>query len=252
VAAALAAVVRSERPSILLAGATDRGRALLPRLAALLGTGLTADCTALALDPATGDLLQTRPAFGGNILATIRTARHRPQLATVRPALFPAPAPRPALPPPALRVLTAAASDDPVHLLARRCLPAAAGGIAQARVLVAGGRGLGSAAGFDLLRELARRLGGAVAASRAAVEAGWADEAMQVGQTGRSVHPDLYVAVGISGAVQHLAGIAGAHRVVAINRDEQAPILQRADHVLLGDWRECVTAWRDLLPEVPA
>ena len=250
VAEALTAVLSTQRPAILLAGATDRGRALMPRLAALLATGLTADCTALALDPASGGLLQTRPAFGGNILATIRTAQARPQMATVRSALFPAPSPRPGAPAPAVQRISAASAADPVRLLERRALAASAGAIAEASIVVAGGRGLGSAAAFDRLRILARRLGGAVAASRSAVEAGWADETMQVGQTGRSIHPRLYIAIGISGAVQHLAGIAGAHCVVAINHDPLAPIIQRADHVLIGDGQTLVEAWLERLPEV--
>ncbi len=240
-ARALADLVVAGKPEIVLAGATSRGRALLPRLATLLATGLTADCTGLAIDPERGDLLQTRPAFGGNIMATIVTRRHRPQLATVRPRVFAAAVPAgSALP--RVRAHRAEPPTDPVTVI--RAAISAEGGtdIADAEVLVAGGRGLGDAAGFELLAGLAAALGGQVAASRAAVDAGWAPARCQVGQTGKTVHPRLYLAIGISGAVQHVVGMGAAETVVAINADPDAPIFRAADYGIVGDWRPVAEA----------
>ncbi len=242
-AAALAHLVRRRRPEILLAGATARGRSLMPRLAVLCRTGLTADCTGLKIDPQTGHLLQTRPAFGGNVMATIVTRRHRPQMATVRARVM-TPPPAGEGPPPRLHrwSVPEAAVADPTEVARRAPGQEERLNIAEADVLVAGGRGLGGPEGFDLLQELADALGGEVAASRAAVDAGWIPYSRQVGQTGRTVQPDLYVAVGISGAVQHRAGMQSSGTVVAVNSDPEAPIFQVADYGIMGDYRQVVPA----------
>jgi len=235
-AAVLAEMAARWRPEIILCGATALGRAVAPRVAALLHTGLTADCTGIEIDPERGLLLQTRPAFGGNIMATIICPRHRPQMATVRPKVLPAPARG------ARRALdvvrfapSAAAIQSVLEVMEDRVDEAPSESIAEADVIVAGGRGVGSAAGFAALERLARALGGAVGASRAAVDSGWMPYPHQVGQTGKTVQPRLYVACGISGAVQHLVGMRSAGAIIAINRDPHAPIFDVADVGLVGD-----------------
>jgi len=239
----LAHVIRRCRPEVVLAGATSLGRSLMPRVAVELRTGLTADCTELSIDPDTGNLLQTRPALGGNILATIVTAGHRPQMATVRPKVMSAPARRGrALPPVRRWSLPEELLWSGIEVLGGEQAARRAVNIAEADVLVAGGRGLGGPDGFGLLDELARLLGAEVAASRAAVDAGWAPYERQVGQTGRTVHPELYIAVGISGAVQHRAGMQSSGLIVAINTDSDAPIFQIADYGIVGDYRRVVPA----------
>jgi electron transfer flavoprotein alpha subunit len=243
VARVLARLIGREGPQIVLAGATAHGRSLMPRVAVLCETGLTADCTGLEIDAETGNLLQTRPAFGGNVMATIVTRRHRPQMATVRPKVM-SPAERSGdASPPARRWRV---PDELVRARARVVESRAAGeegvNIAEADVLVAGGRGLGGPEGFEPLRELADALGGDVAASRAAVDAGWVPYERQVGQTGKTVQPALYVAVGISGAVQHRAGMQSSGTIVAINSDADAPIFEVADYGIVADYRSVVPA----------
>ena len=241
VSQALAYLIGQCRPEIVLAGATSQGRSLIPRVAVLCRTGLTADCTGLEVDAESGCLLQTRPAFGGNIMATIVTRRHRPQMATVRPKVMAAPERRGSARPPVQRwTIPDGLLADSVEVLERRSESRETVNIAEADVLVAGGRGLGGPEGFDLLRQLAQALGGEVAASRAAVDAGWAPYERQVGQTGKTVQPRLYVAVGISGSVQHRAGMQSASTIVAINSDRAAPIFEFADYGIVGDWREVV------------
>lgn len=238
-AQAVSWLIDEHKPEILLAGATSHGRSMIPRVATLCATGLTADCTRLEIDPDSGDLLQTRPAFGGNVMATIVTRYHRPQIATVRPKVMippergdgPAP-PVHAVAPPDERMRSA------VEIVGRKLQEGAdAANIADADILVAGGRGVGGPEGFALLQELADALGGELAASRAAVDAGWVPYARQVGQTGKTVHPELYVAVGISGAVQHLVGMSSSGTVVAVNSDANAPIFGTADYAIVGDFR---------------
>jgi electron transfer flavoprotein alpha subunit len=241
-AAVLAAAVNQYRPSILLFGATATGRSLAPRLAARLRTGLTADCTGLDIDRGSGDLLQTRPAFGGNILATIITPNHRPQMASVRPGVF-KPLQRDDHPGARFsgrgEVVRLNISDD--LLTARTKVSGFTAeetetvNLEDASVIVAGGRGLGSAGNFALVKELAGLLGGAVGASRAVVDEGWISYAHQIGQTGKTVAPRLYIACGISGAVQHLAGMQGAEIIVAINKNPEAPIFKAATFGLVGD-----------------
>ena len=235
-AAVLAELIQRERPEIVLCGATSTGRAYLPRVAALVKTGLTADCTHLAIDPERGLLLQTRPAFGGNIMATIICPRHRPQMATVRPNVLAAPQPGAARDVEVMRFRPShAALRCAVEVLEVCIERTGTHSIAEADVIVSGGRGVGSAEGFDLVRRLAKALGGAIGASRAAVDAGWMPYPHQVGQTGKTVQPKLYVACGISGAVQHLVGMQSAGRIIAINRDASAPIFKVADVGLVGD-----------------
>lgn len=220
----------------VLCCATVRGRAVMPMAAALLNTGLTADCTALEMAP-DGTLTQVRPAFGSNVLARI-TCAARPQMATVRPGICP-PAPG------------GAARDIPCERLAPPApgrvalLDAAARGagcaLAAADIVVAGGMGVGGKEGFARLAKLAGRIGAGLAATRAVVNAGWAPYCCQVGQTGVVVRPKLYIAVGISGAVQHLAGMSGADTVFALNSDAKAPIFDYADYGAVGDWQ---ALWR--------
>ncbi len=235
-AAALAELIERQRPEIVLCGATAMGRSFLPRAAALLRTGLTADCTELDIDEEEGLLLQTRPAFGGNIMATIVCPRHRPQMATVRPKVLPPLEPGPRRD---VEVISFSPSpralDCPVEVLEVCAEQVGAASIADADVIVAGGRGVGSPEGFRVIRDLARALGGAVGASRAAVDSGWIPYARQVGQTGKTVQPKLYVACGISGAVQHLVGMQSAGAIIAINKDPRAPIFRVADFGFVGD-----------------
>ena len=228
----LAALVEAYRPAALLLGATAFGRSLAPRLAARLNTGLTADCTALDVDPNTGLLLQTRPAFGGNIMATIVCPDSRPQMATVRPRVFAAPAPDPTRRC-AVVVERPAAPESPVELIER----IAAGGeinIGDADVLVSVGQGIGGAENIALAKRIAKALRGALSASRPMVDAGLIPYARQVGQTGKTVSPRLYIALGISGAVQHMAGVA-AQTIVAVNTDPDAPIFRYAHYAVRCD-----------------
>lgn len=240
VAAAVACLARDRAPAVLLVGGTEFGRTVAPRIAALLGTGLTADCTALEIDPTSHLLHQIRPAFGGDVLARVICPRHRPQMATVRPGVFKAvPAPH-AQPPEVTRFSSGVGPDARLRSLERRRLGLCAPGLEDADIIVAGGMGLGSAGGFHLVERLAESLGGAVACSRAVVEAGWAPPEWQVGQTGVCVSPRLYVALGISGAVQHCVGMQGSDFIVAINEDPSARMLQVADVGIVGRVEEVV------------
>jgi electron transfer flavoprotein alpha subunit len=240
-AACLRSVVRGETPSIILAGATAYGRTLMPLVAVGLQTGLTADCTQLEIDQERGLLLQTRPAFGGNILATIECAERRPQMATVRPHVFTMqPVAEPQVP--EVRAVKVSAQVERAARVLETIIEEENEDISMSDVIVAGGRGLSKAEGFALLEKLARKLGGVVGASRGAVDLGWISSAHQVGQTGHTVNPRLYIACGISGAVQHLAGIKGAETVIAINQDPEAPIFEAADYGIVGDLYEVVGA----------
>lgn len=234
----LTELARRYRPAILLVGATHFGRGVSARVAALLNTGLTADCTELSIDPVSGNLLQRRPAFGGNLLATIETPFHRPQMASVRPQVMKA------LPQDDSRTgeriicdLSAVTLNQCIKLIAGQ-IRETVDSITNAPVLIAGGRGMQKAENIRLLYQLADVMGGTVAASRAAVEAGWLPVERQVGQTGQTVAPRIYVACGISGQIQHTAAISGAETVIAINNDPDAPIFQCADYGLVGDVTE--------------
>ena len=234
-ATALAAVVAKEKPSVLLFGATPNGRDLAPRVAARLRFGLTADCTGLEIDDQ-GQLVQTRPAFGGNIMASIISPYTRPQAATVRPNVFAAAAPDP-LRPVAIEDFPVTLSKASIRTRRVETIATAAEGekIEEARVIVAAGRGCGEPSHLDLVRSLAHRLGGVMAGSRAIVELGWVPHTIQVGQSGTTVGPDLYIAVGISGAVQHIVGMSSSKKIVAINKDPDAPIFKIADLGVVGD-----------------
>ena len=240
--------IEKEKPEILLLGATHIGRDLGPCLAVRCGTGLTADCTRLEIDPDDKRLLQTRPAFGGNLMATIQCPNHRPQMSTVRPGVMEKCAPDAARQGQVLHM--------PVDLSADICRTRVLETVrslremvklTDAEVIVSGGRGLGSADGFALVEKLARRLGGVVGASRAAVDAGWIDHVHQVGQTGTTVKPKLYIACGISGAVQHLAGMQDSGYIVAINKNPLAPIFEVADCGLVGDVYQIIPAMLEAL-----
>lgn len=237
----LARIIRERKPEVVLAGATAIGCSVVPYVATLLGTGLTADCTGLSIREEDGLLLQTRPAFGGNIMATIECPNTRPQMATVRPKVM-----TPAEPDPSRKgeVLQIVPAEDEVQSAAIVLESVQSAGdqvnIQEVEALVAGGRGLGSEKGFALLRELADELNASVAASRAAVDAGWIPYPHQVGQTGKTVCPKLYVACGISGAVQHTVGMQSSKVVVAINRDPEAPIFNVASYGLVGDLYEII------------
>ncbi len=234
-------LIRKHKPEIVLAGATAVGRSFIPRVATMMSAGLTADCTELDIRQEDGALLQTRPAFGGNIMATIVCPHTRPQLATVRPMVMKALARDEQR-----RGEVIAVQPDPVLLQSRvtvlESVVAALDrvNLSEADIVVAGGRGLENGEGFALLHRLADSLGGAVAASRAAVDSGWIPYPHQVGQTGKTVAPKLYIACGISGAIQHLVGMQSAETIVAINRDPEAPIFNVATYGIVGDLFEVV------------
>ena len=238
-------LVNKYKPEIVLCGATARGRALIPRIAVSLTAGLTADCTGLEIEAGTGVLLQTRPAFGGNIMATIQCTDHRPQMATVRPRVMSALDAQPGragkvitepLPPELgaktarMKVLEAITdTKESVHL-------------ADAKFIISGGRGLGGKEGFRLLHEFAMMVEGAVGATRAAVDAGWIDYAHQVGQTGQTVQPKVYMACAISGQIQHLVGMQSSDLIIAINKDPNVPMMKLADFAIVGDVFEVLPA----------
>lgn len=232
----IASLAQKQRPEILLFGATGFGRSLAPRVAARLGTGLTADCTGLEIDPQTGLLLQTRPAFGGNLMATIVTPGHRPQMATVRPGIMPAPAPDSG------RRGTVERTDGPQSAglvsVIERVARSATDGIAQADIIVSAGRGIGPRKNLALVQQLADRLGAQVGVSRPLVDMGWMGREHQIGQTGTAVSPRLLIAFGVSGAIQHLAGMGGAQTVIAVNSDPDAAIFSVADYKVVGDAEE--------------
>ena len=233
-------LVKEHKPNILLMGATHVGRDLAPRVSRRVGVGLTADCTELSIDPDEGILLQTRPAFGGNVMATIANRYSRPQMATVRPGVM-EPQARPENRGDVISQ-EVSLSEERVGLKVLEMVREEKKGVnlTDAKVIVAGGRGVGEADGFSVVEELAAALGGEVAGSRVAVEEGWIPADRQVGQTGQSVRPELYVACGISGAIQHRAGMMNSRYIIAINKDPRAPIFQVADWGLVGDLHEVI------------
>jgi electron transfer flavoprotein alpha subunit len=231
----LSAVIAKEKPSILLYGATPNGRDLAPRVAARMRLGLTADCTELGIDDQ-GQLIQTRPAFGGNIMATIISPYTRPQTATVRPNVFAAAEPDPTRPVVIEDVpVTLNKANIRTRLVKEIRLESAEEKIDEARILVSAGRGCQDQVNLDTIRKLARKLGGTLAGSRAIVELGWIPHSLQVGQSGTTVGPDLYLAIGISGAVQHVVGMSSSKKIIAINKDPDAPIFKIADLGIVGD-----------------
>ena len=229
-------LVKRYRPNIMLCGATTVGRSLISRVAVTVNAGLTADCTGLAIDPETKNLLQTRPAFGGNIMATILSPDARPQMATVRHKVFKEAEADSAR---AGEVLVQELADALLASRTRRLnyVPETDNiiNIAEADIIVSGGRGLQKPENFALLHELAEVIGGGVGSSRAAVDANWIPYSHQVGQTGKTVCPKIYFACGISGQIQHLAGMSSADIIVAINRDPDAPIFKVATYGIVGD-----------------
>jgi electron transfer flavoprotein alpha subunit len=239
----LAEAITQFKPAIVLIGATHIGRDLAPRLARRLELGLTADCTELAIDPREGHLLQTRPAFGGNVMATILSKRTRPQMATVRPGIMKAlprdQGRRGEIIPLKVRLTKGDLATKLLEVVKEK---KGRVDLSQARIIVAGGRGCGSEKGVRGLQELAEALGGELAGSRVAVELGWIPMERQIGQTGQSVRPELYIACGISGAIQHKAGMQNAKHIIAINKDPLAPIFEIADYRLVGDLQEIVPA----------
>ena len=235
-------LIRKYKPEILICGATTRGRALIPRVAVMTYSGLTADCTGLSIDPENGDLLQTRPAFGGNIMATIRCSNHRPQMSTVRPRVMKSLEPDP---------------DRTGRMIREKMIPSdttniksiidvfhsteTAVNLADAQIIISGGRGVKGPEGFKLLKQFAKRVGGAaVGASRAAVDSGWIPYAHQVGQTGQTVQTKVYIACGISGQIQHLVGMQSCDLIVAIDKDPNTPMMQIADIGVVGDLFEII------------
>ena len=243
-AKALYEVIKACDPEIVLYGATSIGRDLAPRVSARVHTGLTADCTSVDYDEETGNIAWTRPTFGGNLLATIMCPEHRPQLGTVRPGVFKKGERNEANQPEIIK--------EDIHVTAERIrtrlvevlkdLDAGSVNLESADVIVSGGRGVGGPEGFAPLKELADLLGGVVGASRAAVDSDWIGHVHQVGQTGKTVGPKLYIACGISGAIQHVAGMSGSDVIVAINKDADAPIFGIADYGIVGDLKIVIPA----------
>jgi len=239
-------LVRKHKPGILLCGATTVGRSLVSRVAVSVNTGLTADCTGLAIDPEKRNLLQTRPAFGGNIMATIETPNHRPQMATVRHKVMKEAEVQDGRPGESI-IAEMAAEILKSRTTRKQYVPEKETtiNIAEANIIVSGGRGLQDPKNFAILRDLAEVLGGGVGASRAAVDADWIPYSHQVGQTGKTVCPSIYIACGISGQIQHLAGMSSADIIVAINRDADAPIFKVATYGIVGDCLKIVPMLTD-------
>jgi len=237
-------LVEKYGPTTILIGATNMGRDMGPRLACRLQTGLTADCTELDIDEESGNVAWTRPAFGGNLMATILCPNTRPQIGTIRPGVFKRGDPDTGREAEVIREdIPVAAGTIRTRLL--ESIRETAGEIInleEAEIIVSGGRGLGKAENFSYVRALADALGASVGASRAAVDAGWIPHAYQVGQTGKTVGPKVYIACGISGAIQHRAGMSGSDTIVAINKDPDAPIFDIADYGVVGDLFEVLPA----------
>jgi len=231
------------KPEIVLLGATHIGRDLGPCLAVKCGTGLTADCTKLEIDPEDKKIKQTRPAFGGNLMATIVCPNHRPQMSTVRPGVMEKPKFEKGRKGEVIALNTTFKPGD-IRTKVLEIVKSVADvvSLTDADIIVSGGRGLGGPEGFELLREFAKKLGGTVGSSRAAVDSGWIDHAYQVGQTGTTVKPKIYFACGISGAIQHLAGMQNSGYIVAINKNENAPIFEVADYGIVGDLYKVIPA----------
>lgn len=236
-------LILQRKPEIVLVGATSIGRDIGPRIAAKIGTGLVADCTKLDIDPEDGKILQTRPAFGGNLMATIICPKNRPQMATVRPGVMKKAAHVDNFTGVIEKIIPEITEEDitakVVEIIksGRRRVD-----LTEAKIIVSGGRGVKGPEGFELIKALADKLGGEVGSSRACVDAGWIDSMHQVGQTGTTVRPEIYFACGISGAIQHLAGMSESKYIVAINSDKSAPIFKVCDFGIVGDLKEVIPA----------
>ena len=232
----LVPLIREKEPQVMIAAATTTGRTLMPYVAVKVHAGLTADCTELAIEKETKNLLQTRPAIGGNIMATIKSPDHRPQMSTIRPRSTKKPLPDAKRTGTVVRIASSPTwKNKQVQVLGLRSLEGQSASIEEADIVVSGGKGLKKRDNFSLIEDLAKAFDGEVGASRDAVDRGWAAYPHQVGLSGKTISPRLYVAVGISGAIQHLAGIKTAKCIVAINHDEHANILNLADFALVGD-----------------
>ncbi|WP_026477000.1 electron transfer flavoprotein subunit alpha/FixB family protein [Alkaliphilus transvaalensis] len=243
-------LIKERKPEIILMGATAIGRDLAPRISARVHTGLTADCTTLEIEEETRNLLMTRPAFGGNIMATILCPDHRPQMSTVRPGVMIKLDRDEGRRGRVIEVDSGLTSKDiNVEILEVVKEPQEKKKIEEAEVLVAGGRGIGKKENFNVLELLAKELGGLVAGSRAAVDAGWIERGQQVGQTGKTVRPNLYIACGISGAIQHITGMEEAELIVAINKNPSAPIFDLSDIGIVGEVEKVVPAILEVLKE---
>ncbi len=236
----LSRLINQYKPEIVLTGATPVGRSFFPRVAARVKTGLTADCTSLEIDSERGYLLQIRPAFGGNIMATILCPRHRPQMATVRPRVMKKGEFNEQRKGEIIKIDTSELVSRTKVLESVKETSDAKVNLQEVDIIVAGGRGIGGPEGFKMLEELATLLGGAVGASRAAVDEGWISYSHQVGQTGKTVCPKIYIACGISGAVQHLVGMQSSDVIIAINKNPEAPIFNVANIGIVGDVSEVV------------
>lgn len=234
--------IKANKPEAVLVGATAVGRDLAPRIAARVGTGLTADCTGLDVDETDGKLLQTRPAFGGNLMATIICPRNRPQMSTVRPGVME----KPQYQEESSKLIKITPELTPSDILAKVLELVKEDkeivSLGDADIIVSGGRGVGGPAGFELIKELADVLGGTYASSRAAIDSGWVEADRQIGQTGTTVRPKIYIACGISGAIQHLAGMSDSDCIVAINKNPEAPIFKVAHFGITGDLFQVIPA----------
>ena len=261
---AIASVIKEFKPEIFLIGATAIGRDLGPRVCARIHTGLTADCTKLdigdfPMNPVPGretkhnQLLMTRPAFGGNTIATIACPDFRPQMATVRPGVMQK-APKEAGKKAVVTEFNPGFTKNNKYVDILEVVKAVSNtvDIMDAKILVSGGRGVGSPENFKILDDLAEAIGGTVSCSRAVVDAGWKPKDLQVGQTGKTVRPNVYFAIGISGAIQHLAGMEESDIIVAINKDESAPIFDVADYGVVGDLNKIVPMLTEKIKEVKA
>ena len=242
-------LVNEYKPNILLMGATHIGRDLAPRVSRRVGVGLTADCTELTIDPEEGILLQTRPAFGGNVMATIANRYSRPQMATVRPGVMEA-LPKSGSKGNVIKHKVSLTEKDIGTKILEAVREKSKGvSLSDAKIIVAGGRGVGSQEGMKSLFSLAQVMGGEVAGTRIIVEEGWLPADRQVGQTGQTVRPEIYIACGISGAIQHRAGMLGSRYIIAINKDGRAPIFEVADWGIVGDLHEAVPAFTKALKD---
>lgn len=235
-------LIKTNKPDIVLFGATPYGRSLAPRIASKLNTGLTADCTILEIDPEKKVLLQTRPAFGGNLMATIVCPNHRPQMSTVRPKIMKAIEPDYSREGKIIIPDITIPSSTKTKILDVCTFPSEDLNLEDAEVIVAAGRGIGDIKNMKLIEELASVLNGKIGASRAAVDEGWIDYSHQIGQTGKTISPKFYFACGISGAIQHLAGITSSDVIIAINKDPDAPIFKVANYGIVGNVEKVLPA----------
>ena len=239
---AMCTLIKKYNPAVLLIGATNNGRDLGPRVSSRMQTGLTADCTELGVDSETRLVKWTRPAFGGNLMATILCPDHRPQIGTVRPGVFKKPEEDTGRKGEIIHE-TVEFGPDEIRTRIVEVITEAGGAdvnLEEAEIIVSGGRGVGGPEGFEVLKELADEIGAQIGASRAAVDSGWISSLHQVGQTGKSVEPKIYIACGISGAIQHVAGMSSSDVIIAINKDPDAPIFNIADYGIVGDLFEII------------